>query len=97
MTRAYTEQFKLVVTSTEDSIKGANGALTISSGGNNSNVTIAPQGTGSVDVSNTKVTNLANPTGDSDAATKAYVDASLVRSWRLLLDHALERLGRSAG
>lgn len=30
-------------------------------------------------------------------SAKAYVDAALVRSWRLLLDHALERLGRSAG
>lgn len=30
-------------------------------------------------------------------STRAYVDAALVRSWRLLLDHALERLGRSAG
>ena len=28
---------------------------------------------------------------------KAYVDAGLVRSWRLLLDHATERAGRSAG
>lgn len=28
---------------------------------------------------------------------KAYVDAGLVRSWRLLLDHALERARRTAG
>ena len=76
MTRAYTEQFKLVVTSTEDSIKGANGALTISSGGSNTNVNLAPQGSGTVDVSNKKVTSLAAPTADSDAATKAYVDAT---------------------
>ena len=30
-------------------------------------------------------------------STKAYVDARLVRSWRLLLDDAFERAVRSAG
>ena len=31
------------------------------------------------------------------ASYKAYVDAAHVRSWRLLLDDALDRAARSAG
>ena len=75
MTRAYTETRKLVITSTTDSIDGV-GALTISSGGENTNVNLAPTGEGTVDVNSKKITRLAAPTSDSDAATKAYVDAT---------------------
>lgn len=42
----------------------------------NGNVVLAPNGTGSVDVSSARITNLAEPIADSDAATKYYVDAA---------------------
>ena len=41
---------------------------------NNSNVTINPDGTGVIDVSNKKISNIAEPELPSDAATKRYVD-----------------------
>jgi len=48
---------------------------TIASTDTNGNITINPDGTGTVDVSSARITNLAEPTADSDAATKSYVDA----------------------
>jgi len=48
---------------------------TISSTNTNGDITINPDGTGTVDVSSARITNLAEPTADSDAATKSYVDA----------------------
>lgn len=47
---------------------------TISTTNANGNLTLAPNGTGSVDVNNAKIINLATPTSSTDAATKAYVD-----------------------
>ena len=41
----------------------------------NRNITLAPHGTGSVDVSNNNITNLATPVNQTDAATKAYVES----------------------
>ena len=41
---------------------------------NNSNVTINPDGAGVIDVSNKKISNIAEPELPSDAATKRYVD-----------------------
>lgn len=49
---------------------------TISSTDNNGNIILDPNGTGVIDVSAAKITNLAEPTSDSDAATKYYVDAA---------------------
>jgi hypothetical protein len=54
----------------------ANGnSISISAAGSDQNVTLAPTGTGVVDVSGKKVANLATPTNATDAATKAYVDS----------------------
>lgn len=47
---------------------------TISSTDTNGNITLLPNGTGTVDVSSVKITNLATPTADYDASTKKYVD-----------------------
>jgi hypothetical protein len=58
---------------TTGSITGT-GALTFTAGGSNTNVNLVPQGTGTVDVGSTRITNVATPTQSSDAATKGYVD-----------------------
>ena len=42
----------------------------------NSNLVLAPNGTGSVDVSSKKITSVATPASGTDAANKTYVDAS---------------------
>lgn len=49
---------------------------TISSTDTNGNIILDPNGTGVIDMSGARVTNLAEPTSDSDAATKYYVDAA---------------------
>lgn len=46
----------------------------ITSTDTNGNITLDPNGTGSVDVSSAKIINLAAPTANTDAATKKYVD-----------------------
>jgi hypothetical protein len=46
----------------------------ISSTGTDQNISLNPSGTGNVDVNNAYITNLHEPTNDSDAATKLYVD-----------------------
>ena len=38
---------------------------------------LSPDGTGTVDVGNSRITTVATPTGSTDAANKAYVDAQL--------------------
>jgi hypothetical protein len=48
---------------------------TIHATGANASITIAPTGTGSLDMSSKKITSLADPSADSDAATKGYVDS----------------------
>ena len=50
-------------------------AVNITAGGSNTNVNLVPQGTGTVDVANKRITSVAEPTQSSDAATKNYVDA----------------------
>lgn len=60
---------------TNGSITGT-GALTFTAGGTNTNVNLVPNGTGTVDVASKRITSVATPTQDSDAATKGYVDAT---------------------
>jgi len=47
----------------------------ISSTGTNADISLDPNGTGSIDVNSAKITSLATPTADTDAANKAYVDS----------------------
>jgi hypothetical protein len=49
---------------------------TISSTDSNGDIVLDPNGSGVVNVSSARITNLAEPTNSSDAATKAYVDAN---------------------
>ena len=49
--------------------------LTLTAGAGNNDVILVPTGTGAVSVSSKKIINLATPTLDTDAATKAYVDS----------------------
>ncbi len=53
----------------------AAGAVTVTAGGTNTNINLVPQGTGTVDVGNKRITSVAEPTQATDAATKNYVDA----------------------
>ena len=57
----------------------ANTTLTLNAGtaagSANINVVLVPSGNGTVDVSSKRITSVAEPTQDTDAATKAYVDS----------------------
>lgn len=57
------------------SITATTGALLISGAAGNNNVNITPTGTGTVDVGSKRITSVATPTSDTDAANKGYVDA----------------------
>ena len=58
-----------------DLILGKTGGISITATGSNSNITLAPTGTGTIDVSSKRITSLADPTQASDGATKSYVDS----------------------
>lgn len=49
----------------------------ISSTDANGNISLNPNGSGSVDLNSSRITGLANPTGPQDAATKYYVDNAI--------------------
>ena len=49
--------------------------LTLTAAAGNNDVILVPTGTGAVSISSKKIINLATPTLDNDAATKAYVDS----------------------
>jgi hypothetical protein len=48
--------------------------LTLETTGTDKSILLIPTGLGTVDVSSVRITSLADPTNDTDAATKAYVD-----------------------
>lgn len=47
---------------------------TIAATNTNGNIVLDPNGTGTVDVSSAKITSVATPTANTDAATKGYID-----------------------
>ena len=57
-----------------NAITGATTGVTITATGTNQNINLVPTGTGTVNVGNFKISNLATPSSDYDAATKLYVD-----------------------
>jgi hypothetical protein len=57
-----------------NAITGASTGVTITAAGTNQNVNLVPTGTGTVNVGNFIISNVATPVAASDAATKQYVD-----------------------
>lgn len=56
-------------------VTSTTGALTLTAAAGNNNIDLKPTGNGTVDVANTRITNLAEPVAATDAATKQYVDS----------------------
>jgi hypothetical protein len=57
-----------------DLIVGKTSSVTITAVGSNQNVNLTPTGTGTVNVGNFIISNVATPLASTDAATKQYVD-----------------------
>jgi len=57
-----------------DLIVGRTSGITITATGTNQNINLVPTGTGTVNVGNFIISNVATPVSDFDAATKKYVD-----------------------
>jgi hypothetical protein len=60
---------------TGTSLTGSATTLTLAAAAGNNNVVLAPTGTGSVDVSSKRITNVATPVLTTDAVNKAYADS----------------------
>ena len=58
-----------------DNILSRTGNITIAALSGNNSIILTPTGTGHVDVSNTRIINIADPINNQDAATKGYVDS----------------------
>ena len=59
----------------------------------NGSIVIAPNGTGTVDVSSKRITNLATPTGSTDGANKSYVDSQVGGTGALLANGSVALTG----
>jgi hypothetical protein len=57
-----------------DLIVGKTSGISITATGTNQSISLVPTGTGTVNVGNFIISNVAEPVADSDAATKKYVD-----------------------
>ena len=55
----------------------------ISSSNTNGDISLNPNGTGSVDVNNAKIIQVATPTNNTDAANKTYVDSTIAATTAL--------------
>lgn len=60
---------------TGTSLTSSSTTLTLAAAAGNNSVIITPTGTGTVDVSNKRITNVATPVSSTDAVTKEYADA----------------------
>ncbi|WP_440913507.1 hypothetical protein [Candidatus Pelagibacter sp.] len=52
----------------------------ISTTASNANLELKPNGTGTIDVNNTKITNLADAVNNKDAVSKGFMDATLINA-----------------
>jgi hypothetical protein len=57
-----------------NSATGVSNGIQIAANDTNAGIALVPNGTGTVSISSKRITSLATPTADTDAATKAYVD-----------------------